>query len=243
MRSLINGLLDRLSTKISQRSNTVQPVRRRPGDSYHICDTRWMRASLESAEYVDHHMPGVMCFENDIALLSYILTSDRIGGHILELGVASGRTINYIAQRVEHEVHGFDSFQGLPEDWTPQFKKGAFAQEPPAVAGNVKLHVGLFDKTIAKFAEDYLGAISVIHIDCDLYSSTKVALDILTSRIMPGTKIIFDEYFNYPGWQHHERKAFSEFCRKNGVSYKYLGYVPSHQQVAVEILSRDEAAR
>jgi hypothetical protein len=36
----------------------------------------------------------------------------------LELGVFSGQSIWVIAQRTSNLVHGFDSFEGLPEDWT-----------------------------------------------------------------------------------------------------------------------------
>ena len=49
-------------------------------------------------------------------------------GLILEFGVWSGKTINMIADNVgqSRQVHGFDSFEGLPEDWFGQFTKGRF---------------------------------------------------------------------------------------------------------------------
>jgi hypothetical protein len=50
-----------------------------------------------------------------------------------------------------------------------------------------------------------------------------------------GTIIIFDEYFNYPGWEVGEFKAFAEFVAEKNVSYRYIAYVPNHQQVAVVI--------
>ena len=53
---------------------------------------------------------------------------------------------------------------------------------------------------------------SFIHIDCDLYASTKTILDNLDKKIKPGTVILFDEYFNYPSWKKHEFKAWQEFC-------------------------------
>jgi hypothetical protein len=49
---------------------------------------------------------------------------------------------------------------------------------------------------------------------------------------------VFDEYFNYPGWQQHEVRAFAEYCRANAVTYQYIGLVPHHQQVAVRITGR-----
>ncbi len=75
-----------------------------------------------------------------------------------------------------------------------------------------------------------------MHVDCDIYSSTKTIFDLLASRIVAGTVIVFDEYFNYPGWRHHEYKAFQEFCATSGHSYRYLGYAGEKGHVAVVIL-------
>jgi hypothetical protein len=49
-------------------------------------------------------------------------------GLALEFGVWSGRTINLIADRVgpSRTVHGFDSFEGLPEDWIGVYSEGYF---------------------------------------------------------------------------------------------------------------------
>ena len=74
-----------------------------------------------------------------------------------------------------------------------------------------------------------------MHIDCDLYESTRYVLAQLADRIVPGTVIVFDEYINFPGWQKDEYRAFREFTETTGKCYRYLGQVPSHQQVAVVI--------
>lgn len=50
--------------------------------------------------------------------------------------------------------------------------------------------------------------------------------------------IVFDEYFNYPGWHRHERWAFEEFLNEGGLDVNYLGYVPSHQQLCVTLRSK-----
>ena len=72
-----------------------------------------------------------------------------------------------------------------------------------------------------------------LHIDCDLYSSTQTIFNLLSDRIVPGTVILFDEYFNFPNWENHEFKAFQEFVAEKGVKYTYLGF--ARQQVAVRI--------
>jgi hypothetical protein len=68
-------------------------------------------------------------------------------------------------------------------------------------------------------------------------------LDILADRIVAGTVIQFDEYFNYPGWQDGEFKAWSEFVAARHVKFEYLGYCDRNEQVAVRILEIGAAKR
>lgn len=58
----------------------------------------------------------------------------------------------------------------------------------------------------------------------------------LKGRIVPGTMIVFDEYFNYPGWEQHEFRAFQEFVATTGLRYRYLGFASREQAVAVKIV-------
>ncbi len=57
----------------------------------------------------------------------------------------------------------------------------------------------------------------------------------LRDRIKPGTVVVFDEYFNYPGWRGHEYKAFQEFIAATGLTYRYLGFAAEKGHVAVII--------
>jgi hypothetical protein len=157
----------------------------------------------------------------------------------LEFGVATGRSINHIARlQPKRPIHGFDSFEGLPETWTSRFDRGHFAQPTPTVKDNINLHVGWFNDTLPKFLTTNIKVktpIALLHIDGDLYSSAKTFLDFLQKHIVPGTIIMFDEYMNYPGWQHHEFKAWQENCKEFTREYEYIGYVSSHQQVVVRV--------
>ena len=74
---------------------------------------------------------------------------------------------------------------------------------------------------------------SLIHIDCDIYASTRTVLELLAARIVPGTVIVFDEYLNYPSWKEHEFRAFQEFVAAGGRRYDYIGFASSHTSVAV----------
>jgi len=145
----------------------------------------------------------------------------------LEFGVASGRTINYISKFTNETVYGFDSFEGLPEKWRDGFDKGAFSSNGnlPQVNGNVTLIKGWFNETLVNFIETQNKKVSFIHMDADLYSSTKYILDILKVYIDTDCVIIFDELVNYPGFDGNtgELKAFYEFITENQVDYEWIG--------------------
>ena len=141
----------------------------------------------------------------------------------------------------ELKICGFDSFEGLPENWRDGFPQGKFNKNKslPLVKKNVELYEGWFNETIPKYINKNSLAskyISYLHIDCDLYLSTKVVFKLLSEKIVRGTVIVFDEYFNYNGWENGEFKAFQEFVKIRNLKYKYLTYNFIHEQVAVVIL-------
>ncbi len=159
-------------------------------------------------------------------------------GMYLEFGCGyTGRSTRFIAKHIEGTLHGFDSFEGLPEEWFGDLGKGSLhsSAEMPDYPPNVVLHRGWFNESVPKFAQEYNGHIAFMHIDCDLYSSTKEVFDALGDRIVPGTVIQFDEHFNYPGWQQHEFRAFQELVAERNLDYEYLGYDQSGYSVALVI--------
>ncbi|MDR3373680.1 MAG: class I SAM-dependent methyltransferase [Ancalomicrobiaceae bacterium] len=191
----------------------------------------------ETIDYIMERLPGVMAFSTERGLMDYTLGKVSVDGHMLEFGVYTGGSINYIAKKVAGLVHGFDSFEGLPDDWDGFDRpKNSFSlsKRVPSVRKNVVLHAGWFDATLPKWAAENPGPVSFIHVDCDIYSSTKCVFDILSDRIVPGTIILFDEYFNVPGWKLHEFKAFQEYISQRGVHYDYIGY--SVKEVAIKII-------
>lgn len=159
-----------------------------------------------------------------------------IDGLVLEFGVRHGNTIRQIAALVDQQVHGFDSFEGLPEVWHHE-PKGSYTTKGviPPVPKNVKLHVGWFADTLPKFLEEFSGPVRFINIDCDIYSSTQTVLDLLGPRIVAGSVIVFDEYIGNEHWREDEFKAFQEAVAKYGWSYEYLCFSMFTKQVAVRI--------
>jgi hypothetical protein len=231
MKSLVKSAVRRAAKTMLQDA-----VFRRPtGDSFDVLDVAFFVAAMDSARFYEDYMLTATTFETDLLLLSHALSIAPADGLILEFGVASGRTIRHIGSLTQRRIHGFDSFEGLPETWRSGFAKGAFAQPLPAVPDHVSLHKGWFSETLAAFAEATDEPVALLHIDCDLYSSTAFVLSRLADRIRPGTILVFDEYFNYPGWKQHEHKAFQEFVAQSGLNYRFDSFVPGHQQVCVVI--------
>ena len=144
-------------------------------------------------------------------------------GHYVEFGVYEGKSINYLASLNKNiTFHGFDSFEGLPEQWFMGHKvieKGDFAvSELPKVVPNVVLHEGWFEDTIPVWKKDHKRHISFINIDCDLYKSTKTVLELLNNQIVESTLIRFDDLLPspispYPKWEEGEWKALVEWCK------------------------------
>jgi hypothetical protein len=196
----------------------------------------------ESVRYVQRCMRTAVGMASSREVLTSALRQVSAPGHYLEFGVYKGGSIRFIAKHVgpSQTVHGFDSFRGLQESWSGDSFSFDLDGHPPKVPDNVTLHQGFFADTLPGWLERNPGPAAFIHIDCDLYEPTRCAFEYLEDRIVPGTIIVFDEYFNYPNWQVHEFRAFSELVQRCHVQYEYLSY--ARFQVAVKIKSISPAS-
>jgi hypothetical protein len=181
--------------------------------------------------------------------LEAVCNSDLVEGEILEFGVYQGGTINFMAEKFHSQtLYGFDSFQGLPEDWNishkekyNKHKKGYFAVDNlPEVKFNVTLIKGFFDTSLPNWLrENPIKQIKLLHVDCDLYNSTKTVFDNLNDFIVIGSIIIFDEFYpwgrkRYETWAEHEYKALCEWVETYDRSFEVL-YRNNHQQCSIKI--------
>jgi len=143
--------------------------------------------------------------------------------HVLELGVFKGGTIRQLRKLLpeEFEIFGFDSFEGIAEPWIDKYgkqvkPKGAMSAKNkiPEVSG-VKLYKGWFSDTLPQYIESGQ-PIGLLHVDCDLYSSTIESLRLLNHLIVPNTVIVFDEWvYNHDSaYDDHEQKAFFEWTEE-----------------------------
>lgn len=159
----------------------------------------------------------------------------------LEFGVFEGASIRYFSSINDHPDStfvGFDTFEGLPETWDDGGRmvgKDVFdvgGQVPQIDDERVSFVKGLFQDTL----DDALAALPpaeqlVIHNDSDLYSATLYVLTAAHARIVPGTVIIFDEFYSVM----HEFRALEDYCSAYGRDYEVLGVTEGHVQVAVRM--------
>ena len=85
----------------------------------------------------------------------------------------------------------------------------------------VHYHLGWFQKTLPRDHLD-VGPIAILRLDGDWYASTKVCLEYLYDKVVPGGIVIIDDYGTYEGC----RKAVDEFMARENVK-AYLAPVDS----------------
>jgi hypothetical protein len=182
-------------------------------------------------------------------LLQSAMESASVTGTVCEFGVHQAQTLGRISRHFNPEtVYGFDSFQGLPETWHltstgSTNEAGHFAvDELPAVDDNVVLVQGWFNESIPVWQQTNSGPVKFIHIDCDLYSSTKTVLTLLNQQIVPGTVIVFDEMYNwarpphYDLWHQGEYLALKEWLDEFGREFNVL-FRNNYFQCAIKIVN------
>lgn len=192
---------------------------------------------LESWNYLKEQHPTARLVGTNTKTIELALAQAQLEGLVLEFGVYNGKSIRNIASLVKGDVHGFDSFQGIPENWNDE-PSGSYSAngQLPEVPNNVTLHQGWFEDTLPKFIKENSGPIRFMNIDCDLYSSTKTIFDLLGPQVVPGTVIVFDEYIGYKSWKEDEFKAFQEAVVQYGWRYELLTFSFGTKQASVKII-------
>ena len=117
------------------------------------------------------------------------------------------------------KLHGFDSFLGLPHDWSLEgHARGYFStggNAPVIDDPRVSLFAGWFDETLPAY-EWPSYEVLVVMMDADLYSSTVTALEHVKHRLLPGSYLYFDQF-------HHradELRAFAELLDETPLRFE-----------------------
>jgi hypothetical protein len=157
----------------------------------------------------------------------------------LEFGVGSGKTTAVIGWKMKQLfgesgalLHGFDSFQGLPESWEftnlgPEtFSMGGEIPEHLLNMSNVKIHVGLFNNTLPDLVPYKTWPVAFAHVDVDLYSSAVAVLSDIACQLVAGTIIVFDELVNYRDFERSgEHRAWQYISNLYGIEWDYGGII------------------
>lgn len=221
-----NGLKER----VCQIHDTFEHARRHP-----LAAMR-KQAYESTVNFITENFPRALACRSPRELTDIALSRVAIDGSYLEFGVAQGASIRHIAKKAPfRNIHGFDCFEGIPEAWANN-NAGAFTNRGrlPKVPANVELWKGYFEQTLPVWMESHPENVAYLHVDCDLYSSTKTIFDCLGKRIVSGTIIDFDDYFNFPGWDQDGHRAFMDYLKSSGHSVEYIGY--GFKELAVRIL-------
>jgi hypothetical protein len=194
-------------------------------------------ATASTAEFVAGNLRTARAFDDPTETLRWALTQAPPDGLALEFGVSTGNTLRIITPtRPRDTVFGFDSFAGLPETWRTDFEAGAFAVDEPPAVPHAELVVGAFKETLPGWVAEHPEPVAFVHVDADLYASTVTVLDHIGDRLVEGSIVVFDEYFNYPGWAEHEHRAWTEFVERTGTEFAYEAYTRTDEQVVVRVI-------
>jgi hypothetical protein len=156
------------------------------------------------------------------------ITPNKIYG---EFGVYKGESANWLLGIGCEKLYLYDSFDGLPSDWSSKFKKGHFKCDTPTFNDErVVLVKGYFENTIDEFNNIEFG---LVHVDCDLYESTKTVL--YNIKTFKNQILVFDEFYNIENSENHELKAFLEFVKDKGINYEILART-EYSQVIIRVL-------
>jgi tetratricopeptide (TPR) repeat protein len=153
-------------------------------------------------------------FERAIAL------SDRTRP-FYEFGVWMGDSFRYLMQSYR-KGFGFDTFEGLPEDWR-SVPKGSYSSfgRIPQIRG-AEFIAGEFAETLPRFFAAPRPKAALINFDADLYASTLCALTHARPVIDGRTLLVFDEFIVNSDWEKDEYRALEEFCAREGLGYEVL---------------------
>ncbi len=176
---------------------------------------------------------------------------------LLDLGVWIGWSTRLTSEATGQKVYGFDTFEGLVEDWAVDdqivVKRGTFALSeplaqrfirdtgvtlqdgiPPTLGRDVEFIKGMTYETLAPFLADRPTApITLFHMDLDTYESCQHALETCKNHFVEGSILVFDEYLVTNG----EMRAFYEFQEKYGLQWRYRAWGLEVWEMNVEMVT------
>ena len=190
-------------------------------------------------------------------------------GTMLEFGTNNGGSLHYFASRLPATMKlvGFDCFEGIPEAWDtlpagaikgyglplelwsddPGLKKRVIAdfqrtgRFPAPPQPNVRIEPGLFSEALTRYLKDgWPTDLRLVHMDADIYISTRPVLDTLCGPLRHRYLILFDEFYSV----NHEFRAWREFTTLFGIDdWRVVAASEDGAQVLIEVNCAAEPGR
>mgnify|MGYP003624698543 CR=1 FL=1 len=190
-------------------------------------------------------------------------------GDMYEFGCWSGKSLKAMYLAINNQgtkfknVHGFDSFEGLPDETSGLFKdaqwsKGNFnSQKWFKCTDNEKIKEsiikssgfdtinfieGWYENTLNKetYDKNEFNPAMIVHIDVDLHSSCLEVLDFLFKFkiIVKGTILAYDDFSVIPSFDsgedlYGEKLAHLEMCLKYKAEYEVLGHFENYGVIKI----------
>lgn len=187
------------------------------------------RIRAAAARVASHSMTT---FERLATLWQQVTYLDRAGiaGDFVECGVWKGGAVGMMALahragggEASRVIHLFDSFEGLPApraevDGAAAARYagecvGTLGENRELLEGRIgypaqllRYHVGWFEATVPAAAPG-IGGIALLRLDGDWYESTRVCLESLYPKVVPGGVVVVDDYGHWQGC----RQAVDEY--------------------------------
>jgi hypothetical protein len=171
----------------------------------------------------------------EYAITTSLLNDKNKSYYYLEFGTWKGESANFFSKYL-NKLYVFDSFEGLMEDWAGTGSaKSDFNlnKKIPKLNSNVEVIAGWIEDTLETFLKNNNPKINFVHFDMDTYSPTKFALEILKPYLAKEAIIIFDQLYNYIGWEEGEYKALKEVFKEN--EFKYKAFCLNSSQVVIQL--------
>jgi hypothetical protein len=151
-------------------------------------------------------------------IVEYV-TNSRIEGDVLEFGTFNGYTARVLAElmheyRSPKHLHLYDSWEGFPamegvdaacpevtthDTWHQGDCRPAMEQAPEIIKAVLSIILPDRVHTHKGFYTPYIQLpekAAIVHVDCDLYESTKIVLYAAMPLLQQGSVIMFDDWNN-----------------------------------------------
>ncbi len=160
----------------------------------------------------------------------------QVPGQVLDFGVATGASTLMLGDALRsspnREVVGFDAFLGIRDAWSkvdrPPGSMNLDGLVPDELVSHPKIsvQVGWVEDTLPPFLKENGDVIALAHLDLDVYPPTRFALEALKPLLVSGSRLIFDDYFGFIGWQAHSHLAFSQVFDRH--EFRCIGLSPAN---------------